>query len=378
MIRSVVHFIDTVAFSGAENALLHLLRGLDRRCWRPVLFHHDEPGLRPLLEGADAVGVERRALDPMRGLGGVVAVPSFARALRAERPDVFHAHLNWPLACSGGILAAALSGIPAIVATVHLFSDFPSAATIPLQRLLVTRSVRRYLGVSRAVSRDIEQRLHVPRSRIRSVPNGIALEDFDPGPGPDPAVRRQMTARVDLPLALTLARLDGQKGLTHLIRATALVPEVAFVIAGDGSDRKALESEARTLGVSERVSFIGFRTDTSALLANADLFVLPSLIEGLPLSVLEAMASARPVIATAAGGTAEVVHDRVTGLLVSPGDPNALAIAIRELVDNPSFATQLARAGRELVRREFSSAATARSVMDVYDELLAGRRGARG
>ena len=376
MIRSVAHFIDTEAFGGAERALLDLVRGLDRRLWRQVLFHHDTPGLRPLLDGVSAAGIECLAVEPMRGPAGLVAVGRFARTLRTRRPDVFHAHLNWPLACSGGILAAALTHVPAVVATVQLFSEMPRALTIPIQRWLVTRLVGRYIAVSRAMCRDIEQRLHVPSSRIRAVPNGVALDAFETIQPVGACVRTAMAGRTDLSIVLTFARLDQQKGLRHLLRAAVDVPEAAFVIAGEGPDRTALEAEARLLGVSDRVSFIGFRSDTPALLANADLFVLPSLIEGLPLSVLEAMAAGRPVVATAVPGTDEIVRHGVTGLLVPPADPRALAAAIRQMLSDRALAGRLAHAGRDRVRHEFSSNSTARSVMAVYDELLDGRTGA--
>jgi glycosyltransferase involved in cell wall biosynthesis len=309
----------------------------------------------------------------MRGLSGALSVPLFAQALRRERPDVFHAHLNWPLACSGGILAAALAGVPAVVATVQLFSDLPHALTMPLQRRVVTRAVGRYIAVSRGVFRDIEQTLRVPPSRIREVPNSVAVDAFQPAPLPDPAIRQQMAGRTDVPIALTLARLDRQKGLTYLIRAAAQTPNVAFVIAGDGPDRETLEREALALGVSDRVRFIGFRSDVATLLANSDVFVLPSLIEGLPLSVLEAMAACRPVVATAVPGTDEVVRHRSTGLLVPPSDPDGLAAAIQEILRDETLARQLAGAGYDLVKRDFTADGMARSIMAVYDELLAER-----
>jgi glycosyltransferase involved in cell wall biosynthesis len=365
MIRTVAHFIDTAEFGGAERALVHLLTGLDRRAWRPVLFHHDEPGLGPLVDAADAAGIERRIVRPLRGPRGLAGVPGFARALGAAGAAVFHAHLNWPLACSGGLLAARLARVPS-VATVQLFSGFPRAGTMGLQRRLVPRSVGRYIAVSAAVADDIATQLQVPRDRIRVVPNGVAIDDLEHAPSSNAAARRS-------PTVLTLARLAPQKGLPYLLRAAAMLPGVSFVIAGEGAERASLEREARDLGVSDRVTFVGFRTDTAALLAEADILVLPSVNEGLPLAVLEAMAAGRPVVATAVGGTPEIVHDRETGLLVPPADPGALARAIGELLADPPLARRLAEAGRALVRSRLSSAATARGVAGVYDELLAAR-----
>jgi glycosyltransferase involved in cell wall biosynthesis len=149
------------------------------------------------------------------------------------------------------------------------------------------------------------------------------------------------------------------------------VPNATFVFAGDGPLRAALEAEARDLGVAGRCVFLGERSDVPALLAAADLFVLPSLYEGLPVSVLEAMAAERPVVATAIGGTDEAVTTEDTGLLVPSRDPAALALAIRRLQEDPRLARRLAAAGRARVEREFSSSATARQVMAIYDEVLA-------
>ena len=370
MIRLAAHFIDTDQVGGAERALLHLLVSLDRRTWRPVLFHYDEPGLAPLLRDVDAAGIERRTVGAMRGPRGITGVPGFARTLTAVQPSVFHAHQNWPLACSGGLLAASLARVPAVVATVQLFSAFPRAWTMALQRRIIPRCVGRYIGVSAAVAAEIARQLQVPPARIRIVRNGIPIADD--APPCRPAVHDS-----GRPVVVTLARLDPQKGLTYLLRAAAELPDVEFVVAGEGPERAALEREARALGVADRVAFVGFRHDTAALLAGADVFVLPSLNEGLPLAVLEAMAAARPVVATAVGGTPEVVRDGETGLLVPPGDARALAAAIRELLHDLPLARRVAAEGRALVLARASAAATARSVEAVYDELLAERRAAR-
>jgi glycosyltransferase involved in cell wall biosynthesis len=152
------------------------------------------------------------------------------------------------------------------------------------------------------------------------------------------------------------------------------VPEATFVLAGDGPLRPRLEELARSLGLAERVLFLGHRDDVPALLASCDLFVLPSLYEGLPLSLLEAMASGRPAIATDVPGSNEVVHHAESGLLVPRADPLALADAIRRLLADPAAAERLARAGRARVDRDFSVERMVRGVEAVYDQLLASPR----
>lgn len=368
MSRTVVLYIDTPEFGGAERSLLHLLRGLDRGQWRPVLFHPDEPGLRLLIDGAHEAAVETRVVPTMRGLRGALPLPRFRRMVRAEHPAVFHAHLNWPLACSAGILAAAASRVPAIVATMHLVSEMPGAATIPLQRRAVTRVVDRYVAVSAHVARALHDTLLVPSDRISVVHNAVPIPP--PGPSPDPGLRAALGGE-GRPLVVTLARLTAQKGLSVLLRAAAELPGTAFAIAGGGPERLALEAQARTLGIADRVAFLGFREDTAALLACADLVVLPSLNEGLPLAVLEAMAAGRPVVATAIGGTDEAVVDGESGLLVPAGDATALARAIRTVLGDPALASRLAAGGRAHVERSFSTERMVRGVTRVYDALLA-------
>src|SRR5437867_112039 len=108
MIRTVVHFVESAEFGGTEQAVLHLLAGLDRRRWRPVLFHHAEPGIRPLLKSAQSLNLKLREVPRMQGRQSLLTrLPQFVRELRAERPAIFHAHLNGPLACKDGFFAAA-------------------------------------------------------------------------------------------------------------------------------------------------------------------------------------------------------------------------------------------------------------------------------
>jgi glycosyltransferase involved in cell wall biosynthesis/SAM-dependent methyltransferase len=367
MTRTVVHYIDTPEFGGAEQAVLNLLSSVDRQRFRPILFHPDEEGLQPLISGAASLGIETRIAPRMRGLRGALPIPLFRRMVRAEEPAVFHAHLNWPLGCSAGILGAASAGVPAIVASAQLMSQLPGDATIQVQRRVVTRVVDRYVAVSQHVADELQTTLRIPPQRISVVHNAVvASRGATPASA---ALRATMSKGTARPVVLTLARLTAQKGLPVLLRAAAELPDVAFAIAGVGPDRAALETLAQQLGIADRVSFLGFRSDTAALLASADVFVLPSLSEGLPLSVLEAMSAGRPVIATAIGGTDEVLTDGETGLLVESGNSRALAAAVRRLLDDPALAAQLAMAGRVRVAQSFSADRMARQIERIYDEL---------
>jgi glycosyltransferase involved in cell wall biosynthesis len=363
MPRVIAHFTGSDAFGGAEQVLLTTLTGLDRTRWTSVLLYHPHPGLAPLLERARNENVSLRPVARFRNGPVLKQLAHFIGALRAERPAIFHAHLCLPQYSRVAITAAALSGVQAVVATEHLFPEAPLDGTGLLQRFIRNR-VDRYIAVSDDIARRLRKDLRIPKPKIRVIRNGISLRPLDvqapPPSGP--------------PIVLTCARLHEQKGLGHLLEAAAQVPDAVFVIAGDGPRRQELEAQAGALRIADRVRFLGHRTDIAALLASCDLFVLPSLFEGLPLSVLEAMAAARPVVATAVGGTPEAVVPGHTGLLVAPADAAALADAIRSIIGNPGLAARLGANGRQRVERMFSADRMVEEIESLYAELLSDRR----
>jgi starch synthase (maltosyl-transferring) len=363
-----VHFSDSESFGGTERALLQLLAGMDRQRWRPVLMHVATPGVSQLVEEATALGVALHPIAPIRrAVEGWAKVPSLIRVLKSEGAAVFHAHQTWSLSCRYGIVAAALAGVPAIVASAQLFVEMPRLPGIDVQHAVLSRCVDRHVAVSRHVASRLRERFGVADSKVRVIPNAVVLGEPEPRSA---RLRAEVTGDERRPLVLTVARLDAQKGLPYLLDAAAAVPDAVFAIAGDGPERAMLEARARTLGLEDRVRFLGHRRDVPALLAASDVFVLPSLAEGLPLSVLEAMAVGIPVVATAIGGTDEVVHDGETGTLVAPGDADALADGIRKALTDRDRAHRLAAAGQAYVRRRHSAAAMVAEMSRLYAELL--------
>ena len=351
-----------------------LIEALDRAAWRPTLLLDDAEGTEPIAERAGVLGVSVRPIPPMPlGLGGARRVPGLVRLLRAERPAVFHAHLSWPLAAKYGLTAAVLARVPAVVATVQLIPKHEIDRSSLIQLRALSAGVGRYVAVSRDVATELVERFHWPASKVEVVYNAVQLERFDmPG---SPALRAQLTNGQERPVVLTSARLDEQKGHPVLLRAATEVPDAVFVLAGEGPERPPLEAQAAELGLADRVQFLGHRDDIPELLAACDLFALPSLYEGSSLALLEAMAAGRAVVSSAIGGTDELIDDGETGLLVPPGDPAALATAIRRLLSDTTLRTSLARRARERVERDFTRDAMARRVEHIYEELLAdGRR----
>lgn len=363
--RTVVHYTDTAGFGGAEQGLLTLLEGLDRSRWSPVLVHHAYPGVEPLLEKARQLDVRTRRVDSLPQSFDWKWVRNFGALLRSERATVFHAHLVWPVACSYGLIAASLYRVPGILATQQLFAPIETAHDRRLQKI-VSLGVHRYIAVSEALAKELRPLVLRPR-RVVVVRNSVAPAAFR---GAAPAELRRSLTRNGEALVLTLARLDPQKGLPYLLEAAKSLPKATFAIAGDGRDRKALEDQARSLGLEGRVRFLGYRDDIPDLLAACDLFVLPSLFEGLPISVLEAMAAGKPVVATRIGGTDEAVENGVTGFLVPPRDPAALADAVSRVLSDPAAGRRMGEAGRVRALGEFSAQAMVSKTTALYEELV--------
>ncbi len=368
--RRVVHFTDAAGFGGAERQILTLMEHLDCGRWNSVLAHHGSAGIEPLVAGARALGVTDVVVPPLPdGVAGARGVPALARTLRALGADVLHAHLTWPLAAKWPMAAGVAGRIPAVVATVQLYLPFQATRSTLLQHRLLARGVGRYICVSRFVAEACMAHVGWPASRVSVVHNGI-----DPGlweRGDADAGRAVLGAGG--PVALTLARLDPQKGLEVLVAAAAQVPDVRFAIAGEGPERPALEREIARLGLGDRVVLLGRREDAPDLLAACDLFVLPSRFEGLPVSVVEAMAACRPVVATAIGGTDEAVADGETGLLVPAGDAAALAAAVARIAGDQGLAERMGAAGRARALESFTAEGMAAGVESVYETLLGGR-----
>lgn len=303
-------------------------------------------------------------------------VYELAALIRRRGFDVVHSH-----ASISSRLAARLSGHCNIVVTRHTIGG--ELSNNPLKRALVAAAQVSLASRFIAISGAIRQRLldeGVPGHRIETIHNGVDIT----------LIEREASV-LDIPLELeaachgsspvigTLGRLSPEKGHEFLVRAFAAVlrefPRAILVVVGQGDERDRLERLAVELGVKEDVVFAGYRDNASACVNAFDLFVMPSLSEGLGLAMLEAMALRKPVIATNTGGIPEVVTDRVNGLLVPPGDPQALSRAIVEILRDRSLAARLAGAGRKTVEDRFDARSMADRTVGVYRSLLEDRIG---
>jgi len=360
----VLYLITELETGGAQTALADLALHLDRRRFQPQAACLYGAGATARRLQASAVPVTN--LDMRHKLDGRV-LPRLWRLLRHERPVILHAHLFHANLLAR--LVGQLAGVPIIITTEHTMG-MESRFRYVVNRLTASL-VHQIVVVSPAVRDFMVHQVGLPASKVAFIPNGVDVARFAEA---HPIDRAAWGLPETAPLIGAVMRLDPVKGGENLVRAVAALPHsrqpAHVVVIGAGPCHTAWAALAQDLGVAERIHWVGYQTDVPAWLAACDVFVQPSDWEGMPVAVLEAMAAGRPVVATAVGGTPNVVVEGVTGLLVPPRDPAALARAVQTLLDNPAQARALGAAGRQRVEQHFSLAAVVAQTEALYDSLL--------
>jgi glycosyltransferase involved in cell wall biosynthesis len=295
-----------------------------------------------------------------------------AKIIRRGRFDVVHNH-NFT-ALVAGLPAAIIGRARAVVRTEHNVVHTRGPARHYLSRAAALREDAQ-IGVSAAVRRAHTECGRIPASRFVTVLNGIDKERLVPAADRAP-VRRELGLPDDAIVCLNIGSLTEQKNRGTLLDATARLSDIEalrVLVVGSGPEREKLETRAGELGLSRRVLFLGQRLDVPDLLAASDIFVLSSDWEGLPITILEAMTSGVPCVATAVGGVPEVLTDGVTGVTVEPGDPGALADGIRALALDPELRARMAAAARDEFELRFRAEQMVRQTEALYDMALSGR-----
>jgi glycosyltransferase involved in cell wall biosynthesis len=360
----VLHALSTGQTGGTEMSVLRLLPALAARGVDGAVSLLDEDG--PVADLFRAAGVRVHALGARRGW--MNAVRRFEGVLAEERPGVVHAY-GFRMSVLARLRASAISPRPAIVHGIrglHLTDDAnPEGASAALARVVertLAGQVDCYMANSLGAI-DYLSAKGLPREKFVLVRNGIDAAHRVASPAP-----RE-------PLVACVASLRPVKQVAHLVSALDTLARrgAAFkaVIAGTGPLAVALARDVEARGLGSRVTFLGrlAEDDVTALLAKCRLLVLPSRWEGMPVSVMEAMAAAVPVVAYDVAGVNELVQDEVTGLLAPAGDVGALAVAIEQLLADPGRAASLGAAGRERVCREFTLDAQVEGHQAAYERL---------
>jgi glycosyltransferase involved in cell wall biosynthesis len=370
----VLHVNTERTWRGGEQQVLYLMRGLRAAGLEQELLARPESAI---LRRAQEDGLPATALR-MRGEVDVAAARAIAARLRAGRYDVVHMHTSH--AHTLGAFAARLAGRrrrghrPVTVVSRRVDFSIHKRRLFDFSRLKYTWGVDRIVCVSEMIRRVLVAD-GLPPELLAVVHSGVDLARFVDVPDRSADYRRELGVPPGAAVIGNVAHCADHKGQRDLIAAAPAVlarhPQTRFVIVGEGELLPALKAQAQQLGIADRVLFPGFRTDVPSLLLWFDVFCFPSRQEGLGTSVLDALAMAKPVVATTAGGIPEMIASGEHGLLVPPADPAALGEALAWMLEHRAEAETLGVAGRLRAEREFSVERTVAGTLAQYEELLA-------
>jgi len=362
----IAHIITDLDIGGAEAMLLKTLRNFKNNQYEHfvISLHPKKNSLRKEIEKE---GFEVYSLN-LSKKNFLFAFVRLLFILKKEKPKIVHNYLFH--ADLVGRIAARLMRVPIVISSLR-------------NENIGGRLYERLLGMTdfcvdnvTAVSRNVAD-AHIlkgttKKDKIRIIYNGVELVDTHSESSP--CIRKEMNIDDDVFLLLTIANLEAKKGHIFLFEALSILKEKGYrfklLAVGSGRERKKLEDEIVNKGLEKEILLTGRREHISELLAASDAFVLPSLWEGLPNALLEAMAAGLPVIATKVGGIPEVIRDNETGLLVEPRDRSALAKAIERIMEDPELRRRLAENAKDYVRKNFDIKNTVMCLNELYEELL--------
>ncbi len=359
----VLQLVEGMNWGGAETKLLELIVNMDRERFETTVCslgmgdrlkdRFDELGI-PFVNFA-----RRGKVDPR-------LIWDVSKLIRKEKFDVVMTTLFY--ADVVGALASAISPNKAVFS----WETISAPEWLIKHRLLAYRFAMKFcskvVSVSHATAKWLVDERGLSENQITVIPYGVNLELYKQGRSPE--LREELGISADARVVGVVARLHPQKGHCYLIDAAQKVVEdhenVVFVFAGDGELRKPLEEQVAEANLSNHVKFLGFRSDVKELLTTFDIFCLPSLYEGLPNVILEAMACALPVVATSVDGTVELIDDGSTGFLVQPKQPQTLASRISALLDDADLRQRFGQQGRRKVEEQYSLRMQVENFQNLY------------
>jgi len=365
----IVHVIPTLRIGGLEKVVVRLIDYLGPDVSQ-VVVTPDRTG--PVSQLIPA-GVPVVPMGDQHGPDRWNAI-RMARLFRKLRPDIVHTR-NW--SCIDAVVAARLAGVPVVIHGEHgRDAADPEGKNRRRQRIrrLLAPLVTEFVAVSNDLARWLVEEVRIPARKVFTIHNGVDTRSFSPD-GRDSA--RHALGVPDGSIAIgTVGRLDPVKDHLGLIRAFFRItsdPRVVLYIAGGGPCQSELERMIRSLGLIHRVHLLGERDDVAKILRGLDVFVLPSLGEGLSNTILEAMATGLPIVATRVGGNPELVLHELTGLLVEPRSSDSLVAALLRYVDDPGLRAAHGKAARDRTDSKFGLLPMLSAYHDLYGRHLAAR-----
>ncbi len=375
-IPPTLHVNTERTWRGGEQQTLYLVKGLLARGLPAVLLCQPGSSLEARSRAEDVLVRAFR----MYGEADLFAVLRIARLVARSGFRLIHAHTSHAHSLAALAAAIAPAPRPRVVVTRRVDFSIYRNSFLGLNGLKYRFGVDRFLAISEAV-RNVMARDGVPPSKLMVIRSGTDVRRFERGTEAaalDPDYRGAFGVPAGAPFVGNVAYFADHKGQRTLVEAAPAIlaarPAARIVLVGEGELREPLRRLAQALGVEGRVLFPGFRSDVPGLLRAFDVFVLPSHMEGLGTSILDAFAARTPVVATRTGGIPEIVRDGETGLLVPPRDPPALAAAVLRLIDDRALAARLSDAALRFVRAEHAIDATIDGTIEIYREVLSRER----
>lgn len=367
---NILHIYQNSKIGGVQQQLLSLLKAYSRERFNPIfccLGPKEEIGKE--IEETKIGFIPLNKLRYNRFSPGIVL--ELYRLMKKKQIHVVRTHRY--RSNLYGRLAAFLAGVPVIIASVH---DNYRTDKRPKRRIMnriLSKITDKIVAVSENVKEDIIRYDSIDPSKIEVIPNGIDVERFNPEKN-TADIRKEFSLEEDDIVIGFIGRIVPAKGLEYLLNALPYLKEefksIKLLIVGEGSLVEELKERAKKNNIFDNILFIGRRRDIPEILASINIFVMPSIAEGLPNALLEAMAMGKPIVTTEVGGIPEIVKNGFNGLLVPPRDTLSLSKAIKELISNDRLAAKLGQAARDLVHDNLSIKAIAQKWQSLYLSIL--------
>lgn len=361
---NILYVIWSLGLGGAEQVVINLARGLDKSRFRPFVACLNDEGR--FADELKKEGISIFALNKKRGVD-LSVVPKLVEIIKENDIRIVHTHL-WG-ANFWGRWAARAAGVPVIIATEHGIQEYRTPLHFLLDRLL-SRYTDKVVFVSETVRQAYGKKLCGDLRKTALILNGVKLASSDDPDGV--SIRKEFHIAENETLISCVGRLSEEKGQKYILEAMAGfgLSNVKLLIVGDGPLLESLKSQAAGYKLGNKVIFAGFRKDVRAILKASDIVVLPSKREALSLVMLEAMALAKPVVATDVGDASRVIRDGINGFLIPVADKIALKEALSLVLGNKERMAEIGQQARETIEKDYSAETMIQRHQKLYEELL--------
>ncbi len=364
---NVIHLVEELTIGGLEKILAAIVLNLDKEKYNVSVWCLREGGFFANKLVKEGIDVKILHISTSRN---PLSIYKLYKLLKSRKFDIIHTHAY--SAGTIGRISAFLAGVPVIISHNHSVYDYYNKYYHFVEWLLclITDKI---ICVSDIVKKFANETQRINAKKLITIHNGIDSE-YTVSEKRTSGLRKVLDIPADHSIICTIAHMEEHKGIKYLLESASLLlqsrNDISFLLVGEGALKEELKILSTDLKIEKNVIFTGERSNIPEILSLTDIFVLPSLREGMPLTILEAMDCGKPIIATNVGGVPEIVKDGVTGILVSPKDPEALYSAMNELLDDRKRQEKMGRNGKRVCNESFSSKTMVGKIEDLYDFLI--------